>query len=120
VIENQTDEDVHQARLRIPFVLRPSDSDQCHYCRPTEFLNLEEVIQESIWIGTMPKRGSQLHKGNLNLRPVASVTHGRLCNAGSLEAKVAIITTFLHSATKKRIFFENENKDRLKRSFLGE
>jgi hypothetical protein len=48
------------------------------------------------------------------------VTQGRLCNAGSFEAKVAIVTTFLPSATKKRIFFENENKDRLKRGFLGE
>jgi hypothetical protein len=48
------------------------------------------------------------------------VTHQRLGDAGQLEAKAAIIAPFLHSATKKRIFFENESKDRLKRCFLGE
>jgi hypothetical protein len=68
----------------------------------------------------MQKRGSQFDKGDSNLRPIASVTHGRLRDAGQLEAKVAVIATFLRSASRKRIFFENESKGRLKRGFLGE
>jgi hypothetical protein len=40
-------------------------------------------------------------------------------DVGQLEANVAVMAAILHSATKKRIFFENESKDRFKKVFLA-
>jgi len=68
----------------------------------------------------MRRRRSQRHKVDSNLRTVASVIHRRLRDAGYFEAKVDIVAPFLHSASRKRIFLENESKDGLQRGFLGQ